>query len=194
MSCLNSAARHRVLRQYGDFDQATAVCRERRHRPRRSCPAPKPDDRQRPGPSPPGWQQALASEMRTATRRRRRRQCQRPGRHRPSADLGRDKAPTEPMIIIPRRARLSTPGALGDQFTDRGDDEKGVDAVMIVRMTASKKLMMPPRRGFAHASNNTDLVVDQRVAGEYEEEKQSLENVTLSEMPIDGCATLHRYR
>src|SRR5690606_654914 len=82
------------------------------------------------------------------------------------------KPVTAPMIIMPSTPRLSTPER-STTSSPMAAIRSGVAAVAMVMKTASNMACLPYRAGTR--PDEADTVVDQRVAGEHEEQDQPLE-------------------
>src|SRR5690606_17870732 len=82
------------------------------------------------------------------------------------------KPVTAPMIIMPSTPRLSTPER-STTSSPMAAMSSGVAAVAMVMTTASNMGRLPGRGGLR--PYQTDAVVDERVAGEHEEQDEALE-------------------
>src|SRR5579871_4287847 len=81
------------------------------------------------------------------------------------------KPQAAPTIIMPSTPRLSTP-ARSTTSSPAAASRSGVDAVMMVMMTASANSMGDLRR-----SDQAEAIEDERVAGEHVEQQDALEHL-----------------
>jgi hypothetical protein len=142
-------------------------------------PSPIRPDRPSPewsaqGRSPPGWRPASASGRRRAARTAAAEDAGSAPIEGEPVMSAAAKPQTAPMIIMPSTPRLSTPER-STTSSPIAASSSGVAAVMMVRRIASTCPSVP-LRGLRPGEARTDLVEDQRVAGEHEEQQQPLED------------------